>query len=417
VHRARAAEHPPASGAHLPLRRTLIGGSLLAIATLGLTTFGPLAAPAGAVSSTPAAGLVSGTAPSSAIELEPNSDIQSAVNAYPVATAFLLTKGLYAGFTVMPKADDRFFAQPGVILDGGHVLASAFRGPVGGSVNGVQIIGSSNKAPLVIQDYGLKSHSQIAAVQTSSQTSAGPVYSSGWRMQWVNVTNNLARGVSLSNQMLVMQCQVSSNGRLGIGGGGTGITIADSVVNDNGIGVSQKGWEAGGIKTVAQNVLIEHNTISGNGAPGIWTDGGAARVAVSGNHLSSNFFGMQIEISRNITITANDVSTSEQQAILVVASQGVRITGNTLTNNHQGIIVGGSTRTGPQGIHLDNVRVSHNSLEDTGGNGLHQPLLPGDTVNFDWDHYVGSHVQWNGEPLTFARLQAIGQELHGSFAP
>lgn len=363
----------------------------------------------------PAATLVSGVPPSSAVDLEPNSNIQAVVNAYPDGAAFLLTTGLYNGFTVTPKAGDRFYADPGVILDGGNRLDSAFRGPPRGAVDGVELIGASPANPLVIQHYGTKSHSQIAAVQTSSQTSGGPVYGNGWRLQWVEVTSNLARGISLSNQMLVVDCQISSNGRLGIGGGGSGVTLAGNVVNDNGVGVAHKGWEAGGIKTVARNVLIDDNTIAGNGAPGIWTDSGATNVTIRQNHLSSNWFGMQIEISRNVSITANEISNSQQQAILVVASDGVRISNNSISDNHQGIIIGGSTRTGPAGIRLGNVQVDHNTLDDTGGNGLHQPVLSGTKISFDWDHYVGSHVQWNGSPVTFARLQAMGQELHGTF--
>jgi parallel beta-helix repeat protein len=349
------------------------------------------------------------------VDLEPNSNIQAVVNAYPDGAAFLLTTGLYNGFTVTPKAGDRFYADPGVILDGGNRLDSAFRGPPRGAVDGVELIGASPANPLVIQHYGTKSHSQIAAVQTSSQTSGGPVYGNDWRLQWVEVTSNLARGISLSNQMLVVDCQISSNGRLGIGGGGSGVTLAGNVVNDNGVGVAHKGWEAGGIKTVARNVLIDDNTIAGNGAPGIWTDSGATNVTIRQNHLSSNWFGMQIEISRNVSITANEISNSQQQAILVVASDGVRISNNSISDNHQGIIIGGSTRTGPAGIRLGNVQVDHNTLDDTGGNGLHQPVLSGTKISFDWDHYVGSHVQWNGSPVTFARLQAMGQELHGTF--
>ena len=78
----------------------------------------------------------------------------------------------------------------------------------------------------------------------------------------------------LSNDMVVLQCKVIDNDRLGIGGGGNGVTIVDSVVSDNGLHVD-KGWEAGGIKTIADNVLIADDQIDGNGAPGIWTDSGA----------------------------------------------------------------------------------------------------------------------------------------------
>ena len=364
--------------------------------------------------SPPQASLVSGTPPSPAVRLGPNSDIQGAVNAYPPGSAFLLTTGLYSEFTVVPKSDDSFYAQSGVVLDGDNQINSAFKDPLGQPVGGVRIIGPSTKSPLVIEDYGTKSHSQIAAVQSNTQSASGTAYSDGWRLQWLEVTDNMARGISLSNQMLVIQCVVTDNGRLGIGGGGNGVTIADSTVDDNGVNVAHKGWEAGGIKTVAHNVLIERNTIAGNGAPGVWTDGGATGVVITHNQLSANKYGVQVEISRNVAVTSNAIDSSEQQAVLVVGSDRVAVSGNAISDNHQGIIVGGATRTGPAGIRLDDVQVSHNDVDDSGGSGLHQPVSADTTISFDWDHYVDSHFQWNGQPVTFATLQSMGQELHGT---
>jgi len=385
----------------------------------GLTVFLPGVfgiSPAGGATppTPPAARLVSGVVPPSAVRLGPNSDVQTVVDAYPTGSTFLLTTGSYLGFSVVPKANDSFYAQPGVVLDGENRLPSAFRVPSASSVNGVQIVGAGGKSPLVVQDYGTKSHSQIAAVQTSSQGSLGPVYSSGWRLQWVQVTNNLARGITLSNEMLVIGCTVSSNGRLGIGGGGDGVTIAYDNVDDNGVSVAQRGWEAGGIKTVADSVLIEHNTISGNGAPAIWTDVGATGIAITDNHLSSNQLGVQIEISRNVSITANVIMGSQRQAVLVVGSDGVAVTGNTINDNFRGIIVGGAKRVGPDAIHLNNIHVSHNAVVYSGASGLHQPVPSGTKISFDWDHYVGSRFQWEGQRVSFAALQAMGQERHGT---
>ena len=267
----------------------------------------------------------------------------------------------------------------------------------------------------MIEDYGANPRSQTATIQTNTQTVTPALYSTGWWLQWVEVTGSGSRGISLSDHMTVLESRIVDNARLGIGGGGNGVTIADSQIADNGLTVARRGWEAGGIKTIADNVLIEGNTITGNGAPGVWTDGGATNIVITKNTFSGNRYGVHVEISHGVHVSSNTITGSTQQAVLVIASSLVTISDNHLSANFGGVIVGGVGRIGPDGIHLNAVSVLGNDITDSGTTGLHQSLPAGAVVSFDGNHYVGEHLQWNGHGITYAALRALGQEAKGSW--
>jgi parallel beta-helix repeat protein len=217
--------------------------------------------------------------------------------------------------------------------------------------------------------------------------------------------------------MVIVGCRIVGNARLGIGGGGNGITIADNVISDNGLTVGRRGFEAGGLKTIAHNVLITGNQIDGNGAPGVWTDGGATDVQIRNNKLTGNRFGIRVEISNNVSVERNAITTSQQQAVLVIASAGVVVTKNAILDDFGGVIVGGVGTYGPDGVHLGPVSVTDNTITDSGTTGLHQRPPPGTVIRFDGNHYVGEHLQWDGHGVSFTALQALGQEYHGTWVP
>jgi parallel beta-helix repeat protein len=358
---------------------------------------------------------VSSTAPAGAVLITDTTNAKRIVDREPPGTSFVIASGTHPLFSVIPLAGDRFYAQPGAVLDGQYTAITAFKPPHGGTADDVAVIGSSEADPLVIEDYGKSHHSQTAAVQTESQSPAPGVYSTGWWLQWVEVTDNSSRGISVSDDMVVLQCKVVGNDRLGIGGGGDGVTITGSLVADNGLYVSDKGWEAGGIKTVADDVLIKDNQINGNGAPGIWTDSGATNVDALDNHLSGNRYGVRVEISNHVSVAGNTIANSQQQSVLVIASQNVTVHANTITGNFGGIIVGGVGRYNKTGIHLNDVYVNDNNVVDSGATGLHQTPPPGTVIRFDYDHFVGGHLQWDGHRVTLDQLQAMGEERHGTF--
>ncbi len=357
---------------------------------------------------------LSSTPPPGAVPIGDDDNAEKIVRHLPGGTAFVLAAGVHPLFSVMPLPGDQFFAQPGAVLDGEHAVLTAFKVPHGSTADNVHILGASESQPLIIEDYGKVPHSQVGAVQTNSQ-SPTPVYSSGWWLQWVEVTGSSARGISLSDDMVILQCNVVGNGRLGIGGAGSGETIIDTTVSQNGLTVGHRGWEAGGIKATGSNVLIAHDRIDGNGAPGVWTDGGATGVVVQDNQMSANRFGIRVEISDHVTVASNAIQQSQQQSILVIASANVTVIHNTLTDNFGGIIVGGVGTVNKTGIHLGNVQVTGNTVVDSGATGLHQTPPPGTSISFNDDRFVGGHLQWDGHGISFGALQALGQERHGTW--
>jgi Right handed beta helix region len=368
---------------------------------------------------TPAAGpsvpLVSSTPPPGAVTIPVGGDAAEIVRSAPAGTSFVITTGVHADFDVTPLSGDHFYGQAGAVLDGGHAVVSAFGVASRALGNDVWIVGASPTAQLVIQNYGSNPLSQTGAIAASTSGSPG-LHSSGWQVQWVTVTGDASRGISLGDSMVVVACTVTANGRLGIGGGGSGITIADNVITANGVGAAKTGFEAGGIKTVGSDVTVLANQITGNGAPGVWTDGGATNVTLQANTIAGNTLGVQIEISQQVTVQQNAIDGSTQQGVLVVASHDVSVTANSLNGNGGGVLIGGVNRTGPGGITLGAVTVSANTVTGPGVTGLHQ-VAPPDTVQFSGNHYTGTKLQWQGKSTTFAQWQALGQDPTGTWTP
>ncbi len=368
--------------------------------------------------------LVSGRPPARAVVLSDGADAQQVVDAHPPGTAFVLAAGTHARFTVVPLSGDRFYARPGAVLDGGGAVASAFVAVSHGrAADGVWVVGSSAAHPLVIEDYGVPGgDQQTAAVQTDSRVGAHgrpPPQGARWRLQWVTVRRSAARGVTLSDAMVVVASTVEDNGRLGIGGGGRGVVVADDTVTGNGVGAGRKGFEAGGIKTVGDGVTIAGDTVSRNGGTGIWTDGDAEGVVVRDDTVTGNLTGIHIEISSAVSVTGDTVTGNAKVGILVTGSSRVTVTGDTVADDGGGILLGGVDRgRGRHGARvLDQVTVTRNRVTDAGTTGLHQALPAGRLVSFDRDTYRDERFVWQGRPVTFAQWQAAGQERHGTAAP
>jgi hypothetical protein len=372
---------------------------------------------AGAKSSSPSIPSITptaGTPPRNTVRIDDNSNAQALVDTNPVDSAFVLAAGVHTQFSVVPKSGDRFYGAPGAVLDGSGGIQSAFSETRARAAQDVVIVGASATHPLVVQNYGSTTSPQFGAIQALPARHSSSTLGSGWRLQWLDVTQNAARGISISSGMTIYQCRVTGNGRLGIGGGGTGIEIEDDIVSTNGVNVLRTGFEAGGIKTVADDVVIAHDRISDNGAPGVWTDSAATGITIADNTIVGNGVGVQVEISRNVTVWGNLISRSRQQAILVVASDTVGVVNNRVTANFGGIIVGGVHRIGPGGVHLDHVVVRSNTVSNSGVSGLHQAVPGSVAISFDRDHYVAERFVWEGHRLTLEQWQTFGQERRGT---
>ena len=196
------------------------------VAPLLVIVVGATVLPITATQASPAPGsqaLRSSVPPSSAVAIPTGADAQALVAHNPAGTAFIIETGIHADFSVIPKSQDTFYADPGAILDGLGILPSAFREVRSSPALGVAVIGASATSPLVIRHYGSASAAQVGAIQPLPGNRV-PI-NSAWWLQWLDVEQNAARGISLTTGMEIRGSSVIGNGRLGIGGGGTHIVI------------------------------------------------------------------------------------------------------------------------------------------------------------------------------------------------
>lgn len=360
--------------------------------------------------------------PAGAVPITPGADAEQLVQSHRPGTSFLIESGVHPGFSVVPLSGDRFYAQAGAVLDGEQTTTEAFAG-VSKKIpsDDVGIIGQSLASPLIIENYTDRGQSQIGTIDTASRLigpNGEPIQSSGWQLRYLEVTASYSRGITLSNGMVLMDCLVTGNGRLGIGGGGTGIRIEDNTITDNGIGVSRPGFEAGGIKTVGDDVLITDNSITGNGAAGIWTDVDASSVQITSNQVSNEPTGIHVEISHGVTVSDNQVTNDTNNGILISTSDHVTVTGNKLQDDGDGILANGAERgVSKKGVarSLTYLTVRDNTVVDSGSTGVTSTVLPSDHINFNGDQYTGGTFVWSGTTVTFDQWRHEGQERRGTY--
>jgi len=362
--------------------------------------------------------LLATAAPAGAVTIGTGDDPQQAVDAHRGGTAFVIASGVHAGFSVTPRSGDQFFAQPGAVLDGQSTTDTAFRATGGARAlaDDVTIVGASAADPLVVRNYADGHVQQTGTIQTASagRKATGKQFASGWKLQYVEITGSYARALTLSDGIVVQYCQIVDNQRLGIGGGGQGITLYHDTVSHNGVGSTRHGFEAGGIKTTGHRVLIADNQVDDNGAPGIWTDVNATGVRIADNVITRNQLGVHIEISHSVVISGNRIANNAKKAVLISASDHVLVTGNVIVDNHGGVVAGGVMRGHKSGPHpLTDVTVVGNTIVNSKTSGVAQKLPPGWTVTFDYNTFQGGDFVWNGHQVTFGQWQQEGQERHG----
>jgi Right handed beta helix region len=128
---------------------------------------------------------------------------------------------------------------------------------------------------------------------------------------WV-VSNNIVRfnggtGIRTGRDMRVQSNLVTSNGQLGIGGGGDDLFIEGNKIVGNNTHAFSPGWEAGATKFWATNQLMfVRNCVQDNGGHGIWTDTDNRNASIIGNWSINNIgAGIFHEISGHAIIADN----------------------------------------------------------------------------------------------------------------
>jgi hypothetical protein len=208
------------------------------------------------------------------VKVPSGASIQVAVNAAPTGTAFCLS-GIYTLTSPIVPKDGQSFAGPAAVRGS---IDTAFLLRADGASTGAEDV---TLRGLDIGGFGL-------------------------------------RAVACWRGFVGVDLDVHDNGRNGIGcglNGGSGVTVRDSYIHDNG-SPSETGRGAGGMKFAnASGVLVEGNVIERNIGNGVWCDVDCGSFVVRDNVVRGNTRkGIFFEISfgpaliEGNTVTENNCS-------------------------------------------------------------------------------------------------------------
>ena len=360
--------------------------------------------------------------PADAILVSPGQSIQSAVDANPAGTTFIIKAGIHTQQSVTPKNTQRFTGEPGAILDGQGITAHAF---AAGGVNGVIIEG------LLIRNYN-------NPLQTGVIRTLGG--SPNWLIQYNEFTNNHGASIYASNGWTLRGNNIHHNHQIGISAAGSDITLEGNEIAYNNTDLHDPHWEAGGSKFVrCVNLIVRDNYVHHNHGPGLWTDWDNIDILYENNTVRDNFGpGIFHEASFDAVIRNNLVEGNgfgytawlDGAGILVNSSKNVTITGNTVRSNNDGIGVTYTDRGTSEtyGIReARNILVENNTIVmSSGQTGIVTNLTSNDVFSTAWQNrFVGNnHVNntgsatplaWDRNSLTWNQWRSAGHDLDGSF--
>jgi parallel beta-helix repeat protein len=376
--------------------------------------------------------------PGPTVTLTPSQSIQSAVNANPSGTVFVLTPGTYLKQTVIPKSGDVFYGQPGAILDGGGVTPYAIW------------TGTSSSIPSNVRIHGLIVRNYNTEVQLGAISAGGhdaSVQSRGWVVDSCEIRDNAAAGIRLGHRMRIFDNNIHHNNQIGIVG------LSDSTVIENNElafnnyrKVYTLGWEAGGVKFLkSRGTTLRGNYVHDNWGPGLWADTDVWDALYENNRVENNGGeGIFHEVSyraiiRNNRVVGNGFGSFEWlygAGIMVSTSRDVEVVGNTVIDNARGITAVMQNRGSDGfGVHtLDNVYVHDNYVTmrataiDVDGvgaaTGLAQDVgdlsyFTGHNNRFANNKYTlgtaSRYFAWMNGQRTEAQWQAYGQDVTGTF--
>lgn len=238
----------------------------------------------------------------------------------------------------------------------------------------------------------------------------------GWRVEHNEIRDNHAVGLKLAraDDAVVAHNLVTANGQLGISQWRSqrARITENEVARNNTDGFWIADWESGGIKSTWSSGWIEGNHVHDNLGIGVWSDIDERDKTISGNRITGNAAcGIRYEISYRGTIANNVVTGNgfgvgrtgegggatlfDGGGINVNTSTGVRVTGNTVAANRNGIAIQSRRRgSGDYGERLlRDVEISGNTVTmdagtaTTGAVFLGDAAIPAGEVRFTDNRY------------------------------
>ena len=200
-------------------------------------------------------------------------------------------------------------------------------------------------------------------------------YADNLRLSDLTVEQNAFMGVSaMGNDIRLDDVVTRNNGHLGAHAHrATGLTVTNSVIEENNVEQFDPFHAAGGIKiTDSSHIDIRQSEVSRNGGPGIWTDLDTTDISLTGNTVQENQrSGIELELSARAIVADNVVTFNGEAGIWVLETSDVQIWHNALFENHRDIWA----EDGPRDD-VENVDIVNNTM---GGIGSGAPAI----VNVD----------------------------------
>lgn len=275
------------------------------------------------------------------IDVFPADDLSALVNAAAPGTRFVLQPGIHRGDRAVPKDDQVFIGEPGAILDGNGIKASAFEG--GGDRVEIRNLEIRNYQPGFYRG-------AISARNNPNYAEQG----SDWIVADNNIHDNGMIGIHVGSGMQILNNEIHGNEQIGISGlGRDSSRLVDLVLDGNQIYNNSSrnpsfpyGIHEGGVKiTYADNLIARNNNISNNAGIGLYCDIHCDGVLFEDNTVVDNVGrytgsggGIFVEWSKNAQVLNNIVSNRDatfqyerEFGIRIAESQNVLVEGNTIT--------------------------------------------------------------------------------------
>jgi hypothetical protein len=185
---------------------------------------------------------------------------------------------------------------------------------------------------------------------------------------------------------------------------GNNTTLSGFAINNaTDVGIGNEGSAGTGVNPIS-NVTIRDNQIAGSGTDGIRLSNVTGAVNLLNNTITNSVTGDGIRIANtsgqaNVTITGNNQITGNSRAGIAfllnnTARVSSTISGNTISNNAlDGIFISRLIPDPTGSVQLNNVRISENTINGNGGNGINFRL--GGTANANSVTFAENQISSN----------------------
>jgi len=260
------------------------------------------------------------------ITLPPGANLQSAVNATPGGTTFVLTPGVYRAQSVQPKTGDSFIGEAGAVMDGAALLTGWTRTSINGTIYwttaggtplGGRFCGASGPCCMnAWADCTAPQNLYFDNIDYGHSNSFANMQPGRWYYDYNGGDGGIVNNIYLLDNPIGHTVELSAQNYAFTSWGAnsaSNVTIKDLIVEKYGtpietgtIRATGPGWvidsnevrlnHGEGIETNGNNSVVTHNYAHDNGELGMGAGGGDR----SGNLFTGDVYDSNIVVHNNI---------------------------------------------------------------------------------------------------------------------